>query len=45
MTGAARRPYAAPFTFTGKLRRVIVTMDADQELDGDLLGEAEMARQ
>ncbi|WP_340644840.1 arylsulfatase [Phenylobacterium sp.] len=43
--GSPVAPYAAPFTFTGKLRRVIVTMDADQALDGDLLGEAEMARQ
>ncbi|MES2343581.1 MAG: arylsulfatase [Pseudomonadota bacterium] len=43
--GSPVAPYPAPFTFTGKLRRVIVTMDADQELDGELLGEAEMARQ
>ena len=43
--GSPVAPYAAPFTFTGKLRRVIVTMDADQALDGELLGEAEMARQ
>ncbi|MDO8377979.1 arylsulfatase [Phenylobacterium sp.] len=43
--GSPVAPYLAPFTFTGKLRRVIVTMDADQELDGQLLGEAEMARQ
>ena len=37
--------YAAPFEFTGKLRRVVVTMDEDQVLDGDGIGEAEMARQ
>ena len=43
--GSSVAPYPAPFTFTGKLRRVIVTMDADQDLDGELLGEAEMARQ
>lgn len=43
--GSPVAPYAAPFTFTGKLRRVVVTMDADQDLDGELLGEAEMARQ
>ncbi|WP_421932749.1 arylsulfatase [Phenylobacterium sp.] len=43
--GSPVAPYAAPFTFTGKLRRVVVTMDADQALDGELLGEAEMARQ
>jgi arylsulfatase len=38
-------PYAAPFEFTGKLRRVVVTMDEDQVLDGEGIGEAEMARQ
>ena len=38
-------PYEAPFAFTGKLRRVVVTMDEDQALDGDAVGEAEMARQ
>ena len=37
--------YAAPFAFTGTLRKVTVTMDADQTLDGDAVGEAEMARQ
>ncbi len=37
--------YAAPFEFSGKLKRVVVTMDADQMLDGDAVGEAEMARQ
>jgi hypothetical protein len=36
--------YAAPFAFTGSLRRVDVTMDDDQILDGEALGEAEMAR-
>ncbi len=37
--------YAAPFEFTGVLKKVIVTMDADQILDGKAIGEAEMARQ
>jgi len=37
--------YAAPFEFTGVLKKVTVTMDADQALDGDMVGEAEMARQ
>jgi arylsulfatase A-like enzyme len=37
--------YAAPFAFTGALRKVTVTMDPDQLLDGDAIGEAEMARQ
>jgi len=37
--------YEAPFAFTGSLRKVTVVMDADQALDGEALGEAEMARQ
>ena len=37
--------YAAPFAFTGTLRKVTVVMDADQTLDGAAIGEAEMARQ
>jgi arylsulfatase len=37
--------YAAPFAFTGKLAKVVVTMDPDQALDGDGVGEAELARQ
>ena len=37
--------YSAPFAFTGALKKVIVTMDADQALDGEAVGEAEMARQ
>ncbi|MDZ7909367.1 MAG: hypothetical protein U5N10_14920 [Gemmobacter sp.] len=36
--------YAAPFEFTGALRRVTVTMGDDQELDGEAVGQAEMAR-
>jgi arylsulfatase A-like enzyme len=35
--------YDAPFEFTGRLKRVTVTMRNDQKLDGD--GSAEMARQ
>ena len=37
--------YAAPFAFTGALRKVTVTMDDDQALDGEAVAEAEMARQ
>ena len=37
--------YAAPFSFTGELRKVIVMMDDDQALDGDAVGNTEMARQ
>lgn len=43
--GSAVGDYAEPFTFTGRLRNVTVTMDADQDLDGDAVGQAEMARQ
>jgi hypothetical protein len=37
--------YPAPFAYAGTLRRVTVTMGEDQALDGDAIGEAEMARQ
>ena len=37
--------YEAPFTFTGRLLRVEVTMDVDQRLDGDGIGAAIMARE
>ena len=43
--GSPVADYAAPFAFTGILRKVIVTMDDDQTLDGAAVGEAEMARQ
>ena len=43
--GSPVADYAAPFEFTGVLKKVIVTMDADQILDGKAIGEAEMARQ
>jgi arylsulfatase A-like enzyme len=37
--------YDAPFEFTGRLLRVTVTMHDDQTLDGDDVGDTEMARQ
>jgi arylsulfatase len=37
--------YDAPFEFTGRLLRVTVAMHSDQKLDGDGVGNAEMARQ
>ena len=37
--------YAEPFGFTGALKTVTVTMDADQALDGEAVGAAEMARE
>ena len=43
--GSPVADYPAPFAFTGTLRKVIVTMDDDQVLDGEAVGEAEMARQ
>jgi len=35
----------APFEFTGRLLRVTVAMHNDQKLDGEGVGNAEMARQ
>ena len=43
--GSPVADYAAPFSFTGTLRKVTVVMDEDQTLDGGAVGEAEMARQ
>jgi arylsulfatase len=43
--GSPVADYPAPFVFTGTLRKVTVTMDDDQALDGQAVGEAEMARQ
>jgi arylsulfatase len=43
--GSPVADYPAPFTFTGGLRKVTVTMDEDQALDGEAVGAAEMARQ
>jgi hypothetical protein len=37
--------YDAPFEFTGQLLRVTVAMHEDQKLDGDSVGDAELARQ
>jgi hypothetical protein len=37
--------YAAPFAFTGRLRRVTVTLDDHGGPDGEAVGQAEMARQ
>jgi arylsulfatase len=43
--GSPVADYAAPFAFTGVLKKVTVTMDADQALDGEAIGAAEMGRQ
>ncbi|WP_374575898.1 arylsulfatase [Phenylobacterium sp.] len=43
--GSPVADYPAPFSFTGTLRKVTVTMDEDQTLDGEAVGAAEMARQ
>jgi arylsulfatase A-like enzyme len=43
--GSPVADYPAPFAFTGALKKVTVTMDPDQTLDGEMVGEAEMARQ
>jgi arylsulfatase len=43
--GSPVADYESPFAFTGTLRKVTVTMDAEQALDGDMVGDAEMARQ
>ena len=37
--------YAAPFAFTGRLRKVTITIGDDQVLDGEAAGRAEMGRQ
>ena len=37
--------YEAPFEFTGELKRVTVKMHDDQKLDGEGVGNAQMARQ
>jgi arylsulfatase len=37
--------YQAPFEFTARLKRVTVTLDSPQGLDGEAVGQAEMARQ
>ena len=43
--GSPVADYASPFAFSGILKKVTVTMDPDQVLDGNAIGEAEMARQ
>ncbi|MGJ5093137.1 sulfatase-like hydrolase/transferase [Bradyrhizobium oligotrophicum] len=43
--GSPVSDYAAPFAFTGRLSHVIVTMQNEQSLDGESVGNAEMARQ
>jgi arylsulfatase len=43
--GSPVADYAAPFAFSGKLRKVTAVMGDDQALDGQAVGEAEMARQ
>jgi arylsulfatase len=43
--GSPVADYPAPFAFTGTLKKVTVTMDQDQALDGEAVGRAEMARQ
>jgi arylsulfatase len=43
--GSPVADYEAPFAFTGRLEKVTVTMDAEQTLDGEAIGAAEMARQ
>jgi arylsulfatase len=37
--------YAAPFSFTGGLRKVVITMNPDQELDDEAVARSELARQ
>jgi len=43
--GSAVSNYDPPFKFTGQLRKVTITMDDDQELDGEGVGRAEMSRE
>jgi len=43
--GSPVSDYEAPFAFTGELRKVTITMNPDQLLDGDAVGRGEMARQ
>jgi len=37
--------YVAPFAFSGGLSKVVVTLDDDQQLDGDSVGRAELGRE
>ncbi|PSO15229.1 arylsulfatase [Bradyrhizobium sp. MOS003] len=43
--GSPVSDYEAPFEFAGRLSRVTVTMHNDQKLDGEAVGNAQMARQ
>jgi arylsulfatase A-like enzyme len=43
--GSPVSTYEAPFTFTGELRKVTITMNPDRVLDGDAVGASEMGRQ
>jgi hypothetical protein len=37
--------YAAPFSFTGSLRKVVITMNPEQALDTEAVARSELARQ
>ena len=43
--GSPVSTYDAPFSFTGELRKVTITMNPDRVLDGDAVGNSEMGRQ
>ncbi len=43
--GSPVSTYEAPFTFTGELRKVTITMNPDRTLDGDAVGQSELGRQ
>ena len=43
--GSTVGDYPAPFSFEGELRRVIVEMDHDQDVDHDAAGRVQMARE
>jgi arylsulfatase A-like enzyme len=43
--GSPVSDYVAPFCFTGNLEKVVVTLNDDQELDGEAVGHAEIARE
>ncbi len=42
--GSPVGPYDAPFEFSGKLRRVVVDMDHDQDVDHEAAGQVQAAR-
>lgn len=43
--GSPVSDYAAPFAFSGRLRKVCITLDPLADLDGEAIGQAEMAWQ